>query len=192
MQMVWHYDKVVEPEFPGRYVGAKHVDHQRGIPFRLQQGAALAGVGGGEERTRRTQYVARKSMARRSCHHQGLKPHSFHGSARLKPCPDTNQIITSCSRPGRSSCLVSGHGFSRAVGGSQFRALAPAAFLPARYVKQEGNSSGLSTSPAFTGFAAMYSRCFMKLCRHSTRVSEKPPCQTSPQWPHSFFTSGMR
>src|ERR1035438_6716978 len=28
MQMVWHYDKVVEPEFPGRYVGAKHVDHQ--------------------------------------------------------------------------------------------------------------------------------------------------------------------
>jgi hypothetical protein len=52
MQMVWHYDKVVEPEFPGRYVGAKHVDHQRGIPFRLQQGAALAGLGGGEERTR--------------------------------------------------------------------------------------------------------------------------------------------
>src|ERR1039458_4262534 len=32
-------------------------------------------------------------------------------------------------RPGRGSCLVSGHGFSRAVGGSQFRALAPAAFL---------------------------------------------------------------
>ena len=28
MQMVWHYDKVAEPEFPGRYVGAKHVDHQ--------------------------------------------------------------------------------------------------------------------------------------------------------------------
>jgi hypothetical protein len=52
MQMVWHYDKVVEPEFPGRYVGAKYVDHQRGIPFRLQQGAALAGLGGGEERTR--------------------------------------------------------------------------------------------------------------------------------------------
>src|ERR1039458_1696222 len=51
MQMVWHYDKVVKPEFPGRYVGAKHVDHQRGIPFRLQQGAALAGLGGGEERT---------------------------------------------------------------------------------------------------------------------------------------------
>src|ERR1035438_3719461 len=50
MQMVWHYDKVVEPEFPGRYVGAKHVDHQRGIPFRLQQGAALAGLGGGEAR----------------------------------------------------------------------------------------------------------------------------------------------
>src|ERR1035438_1361047 len=48
-------------------------------------------------------------------------------------------------------------------------------------------SSGLSTSPAFTGFAAMYSRCLMKLCRHSTRVSEKPRCQTSPQWPHSFF-----
>jgi hypothetical protein len=52
MQMVWHYDKVVEPEFPGRYVGAKHAVHQRGIPFRLQQGAALAGLGGGEERTR--------------------------------------------------------------------------------------------------------------------------------------------
>src|ERR1035438_10569501 len=33
----------------------------------------------------------------------------------------------------------------------------------------------------------MYSRCLMKLCRHSTRVSEKPPCQTSPQGPHSFF-----
>src|ERR1022692_3841937 len=32
-------------------------------------------------------------------------------------------------RPSRGSCLVSGHGFSRAVGGSQFRALAPAAFL---------------------------------------------------------------
>src|ERR1019366_6842835 len=62
-------------------------------------------------------------------------------------------------RPGRGLCLVSGHGFSRAVGGSQFRALAPAAFLLATYVKQEGNSSGLSTSPAFTGFAAMYSRC---------------------------------
>src|ERR1039458_6821615 len=103
MQMVWHYDKVVEPEFPGRYVGAKHVDHQRGIPFRLQQGAALAGLGGGEERTRRTQDVARKSIACRSCHHQGLKPHSFHGSARLKPCPDTNQIITSCSRKCRNS-----------------------------------------------------------------------------------------
>ena len=52
MQMVWHYDKVVELEFPGRYVGAKHVDRQPGIPFRLQQGAALAGLGGGEERTR--------------------------------------------------------------------------------------------------------------------------------------------
>jgi hypothetical protein len=52
MQMVWHYDKVVKPEFPGRYVRAKHVDHQRGLPFRLQQGAALAGLGGGEERTR--------------------------------------------------------------------------------------------------------------------------------------------
>src|ERR1035441_6380492 len=84
-------------------VGAKHVDHQRGIPFRLQQGAALAGLGGGEERTRLTQDVARKSMACRSCHHQGLKPHSFHGSARLKPCPDTNQIITSCSRKCRNS-----------------------------------------------------------------------------------------
>src|ERR1035438_8978300 len=33
----------------------------------------------------------------------------------------------------------------------------------------------------------MYSRCLMKLCRHSTRVSEKPRCQTSPKWPHSFF-----
>src|ERR1019366_5547650 len=42
-------------------------------------------------------------MACRSCHHQGLKPHSFHGSARLKPCPDTNQIITSCSRKCRNS-----------------------------------------------------------------------------------------
>src|ERR1035441_9901509 len=84
-------------------VGAKHVDHQRGIPFRLQQGAALAGLGGGEERTRLTQDVARKSMACRSCHHQGLKPHSFHGSARLKPCPDTNQIITSCRRKCRIS-----------------------------------------------------------------------------------------
>src|ERR1017187_5889261 len=69
-----------------------------------------------------------------------------------------------------STRLVSGHGFSRAVGGSQFRALAPAAFLLARYVKQYGNSSGLSTSSAFTGFAAMYSRCLMKLCRHSTRL----------------------
>ena len=39
-------------------------------------------------------------------------------------------------RPSRGSCLVSGHGFSRAVGGSQFRALAPAAFLLATYVKQ--------------------------------------------------------
>src|ERR1017187_10022154 len=39
MQMVWHYDKVVKPEFPGRYVRAKHVDHQRGLPFRLQHGA---------------------------------------------------------------------------------------------------------------------------------------------------------
>src|ERR1035438_9412600 len=48
--------------------------------------------------------VARKSIACRSCHHQGLKPHSFHGSARLKPCPDTNQIITSCSRKCRNSC----------------------------------------------------------------------------------------
>src|ERR1017187_3163877 len=47
--------------------------------------------------------VARKSIACRSCHHQGLKPHSFHGSARLKPCPDTNQIITSCSRKCRNS-----------------------------------------------------------------------------------------
>src|ERR1017187_10926589 len=88
---------------------------------------------------------------------------------------------------GRGSCLVSGHGFSRAVGGSQFRALAPAAFLLARYMKQYGNSSDLSASPAFTGFAAVYSRCLMQLCRHSTRVSEKPRCQTSPQWPHSFF-----
>ena len=52
MQMIRHYDKVVELEFPGRYVGAKHVDRQPGIPFRLQQGAALAGLGGGEERTR--------------------------------------------------------------------------------------------------------------------------------------------
>ena len=42
----------MEPEFPGRYVGAKDVDHQRGIPFRLQKGAALARLGGGEERTR--------------------------------------------------------------------------------------------------------------------------------------------
>src|ERR1035438_93138 len=42
-------------------------------------------------------------MACRSCHHQRLKPHSFHGSARLKPCPDTNQIITSCSRKCRNS-----------------------------------------------------------------------------------------
>src|ERR1022692_3885403 len=46
-------------------------------------------------------------------------------------------------RPGRGSCRVSGHGFSRAVGGSQFGALAPAAFLLARYVKQYGNSSGV-------------------------------------------------
>src|ERR1017187_1254149 len=52
MQMVRHDDKVVDPEFPGRHIGAKHVDPQRGIPFRLQQGAALAGLGGGEERTR--------------------------------------------------------------------------------------------------------------------------------------------
>src|ERR1035438_9404707 len=32
-----------------------------------------------------------------------LKPHFFHGSARLKPCPDTNQIITSYSRKCRTS-----------------------------------------------------------------------------------------
>src|ERR1039457_1084214 len=94
MQMVWHYDKVVEPEFPGRYVGAKHVDHQRGIPFRLQQGAPLAGLGGGEERTGRTQGVVRKSITSGSRHHQGLKPSTSRmGSARLKPCPDTNQMI---------------------------------------------------------------------------------------------------
>src|ERR1039458_10026077 len=76
MQMVWHYDKVVKPEFPGRYVGAKHVDHQRGIPLRLQQGAALAGLGGGAERTRRDllslprrrciSWSVRRSEARRS------------------------------------------------------------------------------------------------------------------------------
>src|ERR1039458_4679328 len=42
-------------------------------------------------------------MACRSCHHQGLKPHSFHGSARLKPCPFTKQIIKSCSRKCRNS-----------------------------------------------------------------------------------------
>src|ERR1019366_171254 len=42
-------------------------------------------------------------MASRACHYQGLKPHSFPGTARLKPCPDTNQIITSCSRKCRNS-----------------------------------------------------------------------------------------
>src|ERR1039458_5075884 len=116
MQMVWHYDKVVEPEFPGRYVGAKHVAHQRGIPFRLQQVAALAGLGADEERPRSRQYVARKSMASRACHHQGLKPHSFHGSARLKPCPDTNQIITSCRRKWRNSSRRLSAGVLRACG----------------------------------------------------------------------------
>src|ERR1035441_6396279 len=48
-------------------------------------------------------FFNRKSIASRSCHHQGLKPHSFRGSARLKPCPDTNQIITSCIRKCRNS-----------------------------------------------------------------------------------------
>jgi hypothetical protein len=33
----------------------------------------------------------------------GAKAHSFRGSAWLKPCPDTNQIITSCSRKCRNS-----------------------------------------------------------------------------------------
>src|ERR1022692_2672012 len=37
MQMVWHYDKVVKPEFPGRYVGAKHVDDRRASLLRSGQ-----------------------------------------------------------------------------------------------------------------------------------------------------------
>ena len=49
----------------------------------------------------------RSSIASRSCHHQGLKPYAFRGSARLKPCPDTNQIITSRSRKLRASTRVS-------------------------------------------------------------------------------------
>src|ERR1017187_6164579 len=53
-------------------------------------------------------------------------------------------------------------------------------------VGARGGSYWLGCS-SFPGFAAMYSRCLMKLCRHSTRVSEKPRCQTSPQWPHSPF-----
>src|ERR1039457_6191971 len=61
--------------------------------------------------------VARKSIACRSCHHQGLKPHSFHGSARLKPCPDTNQIITSCSRKCRNSRSPLSSGLNRAQPG---------------------------------------------------------------------------
>src|ERR1017187_5332148 len=52
-------------------------------------------------------------IACRSCHHQGLKPHSFHGSARLKPCPETNQIITSCSRKCRNSSRRLSAGVSR-------------------------------------------------------------------------------
>src|ERR1017187_2678705 len=45
-----------------------------------------------------------------------------------------------------TTCLVSGHGFSRAVGGSQFRALAPAAFLLATYVKQHALYQGMASA----------------------------------------------
>ena len=86
--MVGHDHEVMQPEFPRCDIGTQHVDHQCGIAFRLQQRAPLAGLCGGEKRTRRTHNPVRAGVACRSCHHQGLKPDSFPyrcGTAKAMP-----------------------------------------------------------------------------------------------------------
>jgi hypothetical protein len=88
MQMIRHDNKVVQPKLLGRDVRTKHIDHQSGIPFGLQQGPALAGPGGGEERARGTPGVLGLGITRGSRHSQGLKPDSFpqrYGTAQAVP-----------------------------------------------------------------------------------------------------------
>jgi hypothetical protein len=68
VQVIGHDHEVMEPEFPGRYVRTQHVDHQRGVAFRLQQGKSLAGLRSGEERTCRTRYLIRAGISRRFGH----------------------------------------------------------------------------------------------------------------------------
>jgi len=92
--MIRHNDKIVQQKLPGPHVGAQHVDRQCGVALRLQQIAAFAGSGGGEERAGRPRDILRVGIASRLRHRQGLEPDSFpRGTARLKSCPDTETII---------------------------------------------------------------------------------------------------
>src|SRR5947209_6061284 len=89
--------------------------------------------------------------------------------------------------PSGDNALYQGMASAMPIPCRHYRALARAAFLVAKYVKQYGNFSDESTRPAFTGFCAMYSRCRVKLRLSSTRTSENPRCQTSPKYPVSLF-----
>src|ERR1039457_2059355 len=94
MHMVWHDYEIMQLEFSRRHIRSQHVDEQRRVPLRLQQGSAHAHFRRNKKCTRRAEDLARISIAERCCHKQGLKPGSFLCyAARLKSCPDTKLTL---------------------------------------------------------------------------------------------------